>query len=289
MIEHKLCDMRCLRQIPHIVRSTVDHSKPIESPGLPPGPGGRIREALRRLPGKDGTRSAIVVDHMVGTVIGPVMIAHSRIGMRNGNVVEGGIAAGSRRPEQQLQVHHVVDNDGIMPGPAVPGLDAAHHRIETRAQRTGAGEQDTVVRRRVQVKSAFPDQPKPVAETAIHHDTQVVYAFVSLFRLQQLQTGPRFMEQGGIMRKFVKVEERSAIKTACPPTGVAGFKTVPIDVPGLGKFAGRHPAHQHFVLIDALPEVGIDEAEQGRLGLQAFAPLGSGTYAGQRYQYEGSE
>ncbi len=84
------------------------------------------------------------------------------------------------------------------------------------------------------------------------------------------------MQEGGIVGKFVEIKQSAGIKAACPPAGIAGFELIGVGVIRFWKAVGGYTPHQDLVLIDALPEVGVDEPEQGRLWLQVLVLLGMG-------------
>src|SRR5260221_14189587 len=160
-------DMLRLFEITPVMSTPVHYRITIQSPGLTPRPGRRVGITLGRFFSQDRTRSRIIIYYMVRAIVRTKMIPHSRIGMCDGNPVKGRDAANPGGPEQELQVHHVVDNDREFPGLAVPRPDTAYRRVEPGRQRTGAVEQHILVLRPVQ-------QAKPVAITAIHHEAQVM-------------------------------------------------------------------------------------------------------------------
>ncbi len=88
-------------------------------------------------------------------------------------------------PEEELQVHHIVDDNRIMPGFAVPGLYTAHSRIEAGRERAGAVHQN-ILKTGISHLQAWIGQfigrisenAQSISIAAIHHKTQVVGAFV---------------------------------------------------------------------------------------------------------------
>jgi hypothetical protein len=68
----------------------------------------------------DITGYRIIINYMIGAVIIPEMILHRVVGMRDRDVVIGGISGNICCPEQILQVHHVINNNRILPYVRIP-------------------------------------------------------------------------------------------------------------------------------------------------------------------------
>ena len=57
----------------------------------------------------------IIIDYMIATAVRTELILQRCIGMGNGYIPESGVSAQAGCLEQQLKVHHIVDDDGACP------------------------------------------------------------------------------------------------------------------------------------------------------------------------------
>jgi len=76
----------------------------------------------------------IVTAYMVGRIIISKMILDSSPCLRQGELLILIITGQASAIKQQVQVHHMVYDNGKIPLPEVPGTDTAYLRIETAAQ-----------------------------------------------------------------------------------------------------------------------------------------------------------
>lgn len=97
-----------------------------------------------------------------------------RIGMFHGDVIERGVAGQAGRFEQQLEVHHIVDDDGTLPAarslPAtvgIPRLDDPCPRTEAGGQRLGSLDNDVLI-------VGLAGQTVTVQVTATDHEAHIV-------------------------------------------------------------------------------------------------------------------
>ena len=101
------------------------------------------------------------------------MVLHCCIGVVDGNLPVDGVAGLPGGPEQHLQVHQIVDDDGELPLVAVvvPRTDALYLLVVAGYQRPGALQHYIFV-------GTFAGQLIGFAEAVVHHETEVVGAFV---------------------------------------------------------------------------------------------------------------
>ena len=178
---------------------------------------------------------------------------------------------------QQFQVHHVVDDDGKVPAVAVPAADGADGGIEAGGQFPGTGAEDAVDLPGGKTV-LFPDPGgRPPVEAAHQLEADVVVRF-------PLQEGSQ--RQGmlhgeradrGIPCLPVNLPQAPRIEPAAPPSGVGGYKGIPLECPGtppLGQDAvqihglhlreGKHPGAEFlhgFLLRGAAAGEGRSQGE----------------------------
>ena len=104
-----------LLQITPVMCIPVAHRISIQPPCLPASPGRRIVRALVGHFPAHLSRHRIIVHNMKGAIVRPVMILHRRVGMAYRYPVERRVTCETGRLEEQLQVHHIVDDDGKVP------------------------------------------------------------------------------------------------------------------------------------------------------------------------------
>ena len=115
---------------------------------------------------------------MIAARVGAEVVASRDIGVADRDVAVLGFAARLRGPEQQLKVHHVVDDDGEGPlGASVPRFDAADVRIEPTRERLGPGEKHLAVVR-------IGRNPPPLAKATEQHEAHVMSAPIALHRFE---------------------------------------------------------------------------------------------------------
>ena len=78
---------------------------------------------------------AVVTDYMPGTEVLPEVVPHRIVRMVDGNLPVLEIPGYLARLEQQFQVHHVVDDDRIVPFPEIPAPDKAYLFVVSGIQR----------------------------------------------------------------------------------------------------------------------------------------------------------
>jgi hypothetical protein len=107
-----------------VARVAVGHGEAVEPPGLTAGPCGFVAGALHGKFAEDGA-IGVVVNGVVSAAIGAHVILHCFQGVADGHIAPGGIAAILRREQQQLEIHHVVNDDGDVAVVIGPGFDDA--------------------------------------------------------------------------------------------------------------------------------------------------------------------
>jgi len=143
------------------------------------------------------------------------MIFHRLVGVRNRHLPERLVARITGRPQQEFEVHHVVDDDRVLPLVAVvvPRADQPHFRLETRRQRPGSGEQHLFV-------GLVPGEAQSVAETAIQHESHVVVVGRIFFAFDARGVHPGVFQNPRIAAVFIHVPQRSRKKSAAPPARI---------------------------------------------------------------------
>ncbi len=120
------------------------------------------------------------------------MVFHGGIGMGDGNAVESTIARDTRSVHQQLQVHHVVDDDGKLPSFAgIPRENAAYVRVETGRECTGRLHDHIFVGR-------ISRQTVSVTVTVVDDKADVMGAFVELLAQEQIGESFRLINDEGV-------------------------------------------------------------------------------------------
>ena len=133
---------------------------------------GHLRQPLPR----DG-----VVDHDVaGRIVVAELVLHRNLGMPFGNVVQLSGTSVFRGPEEQLKVHHVVDDGVVRPSLLVahsrPGVDGPHDRVEKQGQGVCGTQEALLV-------FGISREPVSVPEAAEKHESQVMaVAFLVEYR-----------------------------------------------------------------------------------------------------------
>src|SRR5438270_13108818 len=117
---------RGARYLRIVLSVAIDHGEAVQPPGLTTGPCRTVRETLRSELADHGASGGIVVDHVEGAAVRADVILHSFQGVANGVIAQGGTAAILSSKQQQLQVHHVVDDDGDVAVVGGPRLDYAN-------------------------------------------------------------------------------------------------------------------------------------------------------------------
>ena len=204
MVQKEHRDAAGLLQITFLPRQTEHAGVAVESPRLSAAPCRIVGEALMGLPDMGFARNRVVGDHVPRTEIGAVMIFHRLVGVRNRHLPERLVARITGRPQQEFEVHHVVDDDRVLPLVAVvvPRADQPHFRLETRRQRPGSGEQHLFV-------GLVPGEAQSVAETAIQHESHVVVVGRIFFAFDARGVHPGVFQNPRIAAVFIHVPQRS--------------------------------------------------------------------------------
>src|SRR5690606_40519921 len=84
IVQYKRRNFRGLIQVGFIFDVTVHQRVTIEAPSLSAGPSGFVVGALVGMLVTDGPGFRVVIDHMIGTVIGPKVMFQRGIGMKIG-------------------------------------------------------------------------------------------------------------------------------------------------------------------------------------------------------------
>ena len=174
---------------------------------------------------------------MIAAIVITEMIFHRRIGMRDRDIIETVIAGSLACPRQQFEVHHIIDDNRILPFTIigkVPGTDRFDHRVESGTERAGACHQYILI-------SGILCQAVTIAIATIKHETYIVVTRHMLYFFQA--SGKKFgiLLQLGSGITFIQVPEFTGEETAAPPIAVAGFQFAILD-------ALRQPAFLLFQL-----------------------------------------
>ena len=121
----------------------------------------------------DVARFGVIVHYVIRRVVGPEVVLHRGVGVVHCHLPVDGVAGELGGAEQHFEVHHVVDDDGILPLVAVvvPRADALHLGAVAGNQRAGALDDYIFIR-------LLTRQFVGLAEAVVHHEAQVVRAFV---------------------------------------------------------------------------------------------------------------
>ena len=152
---------------------------------------------------------------MVRTGVVTVMVLHRDVGMADRHVAVDGVARVLRGPEEHLEVHHVVDDNRIVPLAEVPRANHADAGIAARDKALG-GLDDHLFRVSVVQRLHL------LAETAEDHEAQIVRPFIILYTLQPVGVFFGFGQQFFVARKAVALPERAGEESACPVLGIDG-------------------------------------------------------------------
>ena len=168
MVHQELADVTGLLQILRVKRLTIHHRVAIESPGLSAAPRAAVSIALGCVLGVRLAGDGIVTHDVEGGEVGAEVVLDRRVGVLLGDTLVAHVTCLSGHEAEHLQVHHVVDDDGVLPaGIRLPRLDDAQLLVP-------AGEQ---------ALRAFIDhvevvlvarQAVALAEAAVEHEAQVV-------------------------------------------------------------------------------------------------------------------
>jgi hypothetical protein len=179
------------------------------------------------------------------------------VGVAHGDVVEGRITAVSRRPEEQLEVHHVVDDDQVGPGGVgtlAPRAERADAGVEAAGERLGGGEQDRDER-------AVARGAQGVAEAREDLEADVVVTRVELLPLH----GPRARERAALQVVVSRaVEQRpqaTGEEAAGPPLrGARPHRAVGMQAPREERV--RDGVVERAILAHGLVQRGSDHRRQ---------------------------
>ena len=161
---------------------------------------------------------------MPRTEVGTEVVFHRLVGVRDGHVAQRTVARTFGGPHQQFEVHHVVDDDRILPFVlvVVPRADQPHFGLEARRQRARPGEQHLLV-------GLVSREAQPVAETAIEHEPHVVVVGGVFLPLDARGVHPSVFQHPGIAAVLVDVPQHAREKAAAPPARIR--RDVPAVLP----------------------------------------------------------
>ena len=214
MVHDEIGDPFGVLQVFRIARLAVAHRIAVESPRLSAGPRRRVGITLERAPALD--RAVVVVAHdMERTGVVAEMVLHRDVGMADRHIAVDGIARVFRGPEEHLEVHHVVDDDRVVPLAEIPRTDQADTGGATRNEALG-GLDDHRFRMPVVQRLHL------LAEAAEDHETQVVRPLIILYTLQPAGVFLRFGKEFFVAREAVALPKRPGKKSARPVFGIDG-------------------------------------------------------------------
>ena len=214
MVHDEAGDPLGLFQVFRVARLAVAHRVSVEAPRLSAGPSRGVGITLERPPALD--RAVVVVAHdMERAGVVAEMVLHRDVGMADRHVAVDGIARVLRSPEEHFEVHHVVDDDRVVPLAEIPRTDQPDAGIAARNEALG-GLDDHLFRMPVVQRLHL------LAEAAKDHEAQVVRPFIILYALQPVGVFPGFGEEFLVAREAVALPERSGEESACPVLGIDG-------------------------------------------------------------------
>ncbi len=211
-------------QVAGVAREAVHAGIAVKSPRLPAAPRRIVGEALVGLFQVGPARNRVVGDYVPRTEVGTEVVFHRLVGVRDGHVAQRTVARTFGGPHQQFEVHHVVDDDRILPFVlvVVPRADQPHFGLEARRQRARPGEQHLLV-------GLVSREAQPVAETAIEHEPHVVVVGGVFLPLDARGVHPSVFQHPGIAAVLVDVPQHAREKAAAPPARIR--RDVPAVLP----------------------------------------------------------
>ena len=161
------------------------------------------------------SRDRVVGDQVAGAEVGAEMVFQRLVSMRYGHVAQRLVARTVGGPHQQFEVHHVVDDDRILPFVAVvvPRADQPYFGFEARRQRARPGEQHLLV-------GLVSREAQSVAETAIEHEPHVMVVGGVFFPLDACGEHPGVLQHPGVAAVLVDVPQHAREKAAAPPARI---------------------------------------------------------------------
>ena len=254
-----------------------EHGIAVQGPGLAAGPGGIIRKALDRLFAPDGAVRSVIYK-VPGGIVVPEMVFQGGFSVADAHLLLFGGAVA----EQQFEVHHVVDDDRVIPFSEIPAPDAANLRIEPLRQLGGALPEDVG-------RFAAAGQAPGMAETAGQLEAQVMVG------MPADQGGEPVGMEGGPLEDLLvsgilpDIPQRAREETAAPPVQVGGAEGIGLEAAreGAGPFGG-HVFLQEGVLLPGEVENPLGQVWKGFLGLGAGGQRQEGQHqGGQSFSHDG--
>ena len=201
-----------LFQIGIVVGVAITHRETVEAPALSATPYRLVEETLVGDALDDTAILGIVVHHMIGRIVLAEMILHGGVGVRNGDVMIALVARDTGCFEEQFEVHHVVDDDRILPtvGRApTPAADASHGVVVTGDERLGSLHNNVAI-------GLFARQFPSLAKRVIDHEAQVVASTVVLHLFDGPGVADCLLTPEGVVRILIHVPQLAAEESAAP-------------------------------------------------------------------------
>jgi hypothetical protein len=184
------------------------------------------------------------------------MVFLGRVGMLHGDLQQIMAAALARSPCEELEVHHVVDDDRILPRAEIPRADGSGFLAEAPGQRARTGEQDVA-------PDGIPRQAQGLPVAAAEHESQVVRAAVGLDRFEARGVVDRGRLPLLLPGVLVDEPERTREETAGPVARSDGHDfALFVDRPRQSRIAPQRRHHLR-VLRGGVCEVEVDKARSG--------------------------
>ena len=124
MVHQELADLLRLTQIAGVQRLAIHHRVAVKSPRLTSRPRAAVSVALMGVLGMGLAGDGVVADDVERGIVLAEVVLHRCVGMTRGYALVVAVARLAGHEAEHFQVHHVVDDDGILPlRPRFPRLD----------------------------------------------------------------------------------------------------------------------------------------------------------------------
>jgi hypothetical protein len=198
----------------------------MQSPGMSSRPCRLVPRTLQGPPADSPTGAPVIAYDVIGAPVRAYEVTTCRGRMPACKVCKGGWSPVLRSPEQELKIHHDVDQDRkrFLHAHHIPiRLQAADCRIIAFGQRVCRTHHDLPV---LDVGRTF-SQPKAVTETAHELESQIVRFRVGLLTFDGGRPPTRPTLKTGIAAEFICVPEAARVEPACP---IVGFLELPCQL-----------------------------------------------------------
>lgn len=209
-----------------VLSVAIGHGKAIDGPGLAARPGGVGARALGGEFAEDRA-VGVVINDVKRAAIGADVILHGFYGVAYSHVVPAGVAAILRGEKEELEIHHVVDDDGDVAIVVGPGFDdAGGGTIEGGHGLRGGLDHAQVGR--------IASDAIGVAVAAENFETDVVVGSVGVLAEHAASLGGSAGHPGIVESVLEHVPEGAREKTAGPLAGSCEIPMIGVGGIGLG-------------------------------------------------------